>query len=101
MEPAFPDRAPSVLLVDDDQRADLHAVVEVDDVVIGEPDAARRYGLPDRPRLRRSVDAVKRVTDIDGARTERIVGATGHIGRQVRNALAHLDRRRPAGPLGL
>src|SRR3569623_2165611 len=89
------------LLVDDHQRAYLLAVVEIDDVLIGEADAARRHGLADRPRLRRSVQPVQRRADIERAGAERIVRAAGHVGRQVGRALAHFRRRRPAGPLGL
>ena len=42
----------------DDLGSDLHPIVEVDDVVVGQPDAARRNRLPDRPRLVGAMDAV-------------------------------------------
>src|SRR5688500_5875594 len=45
--------------------------------------------------------AIEGRTDIERAGAERVVRPTFHIGRQVRNALAHLRRRGPAWPLGL
>ena len=52
--------AKHVLLLHDHLGADPHPVVEIDHVVVGHPEAARRHGLADRLRLVRAVDAVKR-----------------------------------------
>ena len=40
----------------DDPRADLRAPIQIDDVVVGHADAARRHRLPDRVGLVRAVD---------------------------------------------
>src|ERR1700744_885229 len=79
-------------------RADMNAIVEIAYVLIGHAEAAGRNCLSDRFRLVGTVDAVQRRAEIDGARTERIVDAAGHVARQVRPSPAHLLRWRPARP---
>src|SRR5690606_13176488 len=61
----------------------------------------RRDRLPDGPGLRGAVDSIERRADVERARTERAVGAAGHVGRQIGDALAHGRRRGPARPLRL
>ena len=82
-------------LLDDDARADLDAVVKIDDVVIGHPDASRRDRLTDRIRLVRAMDAVERAAEIHGARAERILGAAVEEPRQIGAPAQHLGRRLP------
>ena len=82
----------------DDLRADLHAAVEVDHVVVEQAEAARRHRLSDRLRLVRAVDAVERGAEIHRARTERIFRAALHEARQVGTAPEHLRGRRPVRP---
>src|SRR5687767_15845623 len=53
------------LLVNDHQRADPDAFVEVGNIFVGETNAARGNGLADSPRLRGAVDAVERRADIE------------------------------------
>lgn len=61
------------LALHDHTRADLDAVVEIDDIVIGQANAAGRVPGADRVRLVRTVDAVHGSAEIERARTERIV----------------------------
>src|SRR5690606_4725067 len=82
----------------DDTRTDLHTAVEVFDVLVQQPDTARRNGLADGRRLVGAVDAVERLAEIERARAERVAGAAGHHARQVRLALDHLGRREPIRP---
>src|SRR5690606_19445514 len=81
------------------------AAVEVDDVLVDEPHAARRHRLADRPPFRRAVDAVAGVAavlvDIERAGAERVGQATGLAVlpfHQFGLALDHLGRRRPCRP---
>src|SRR5450759_4849988 len=78
--------------------ADLHALIEILDIVVDEPHAARRYELSDRRRLIGAVDTVERPAEIEGARTERIARPSRHEARQIRLALDHLLRRSPIRP---
>src|SRR5690606_31391033 len=85
--------------------AERHAVVEVDDVLVEEPDAAARYGAPDAARVRRAVQAIERLllalVKIERACPERIVEAAFHavgIGRRGRVAGDHFRRRKPFRP---
>src|SRR5688572_11352698 len=57
--------------------------------------------MADRPGLRRAVQAIERGADVEGAGAQRVLRAALHVGREVRNALAHLGRRSPIGPFGL
>ena len=47
-----------LLLLNDDGRADANPAVEVDHIVVGQAEAARRHRLADRLRLIRAVNAV-------------------------------------------
>src|SRR5690242_14817080 len=79
-------------------RADAHAIVEIFDVVVGEPDAARRHKAADRRRLVGAVDAIDGITEIERASAERIGFAAGHEAWQVRLALDHFLWREPVRP---
>src|SRR5947209_8095832 len=65
------------VLLDDDLRPDLHAVVEVDRIDVAQADAAGGDAAADTLRLVSTVDAVHRVfvsgVEIERARAERIV----------------------------
>src|SRR5437764_1378957 len=54
------------------------AFVEVHHVGILQPDAAARYMLADRVWIVRAVNAVSRVAEIKGARSQRIAGPTAN-----------------------
>src|SRR5947209_7671393 len=97
-------------LLDDDLRADLDAVVEIDRVNVAQTDATRRDSLADLLRLVRAVNAVHRVPvagiEVEGARAERIVGSAGQAAgarrrHQMRPALQHIRRRHPVRPFRL
>src|SRR4051794_26471280 len=60
-------------------RADLHAPIKVDHVLVAHADAPRGDGRADGPGLVRSVDAIERRAEIHGARAERIFRAAGHV----------------------
>ena len=89
------------VLPHDDARADRHAVVEVDHVVVDQAEAAGRDRVADRLRRVGAVDAVDRLAEIHGAGAERIAGSAGHEARQIGLALDHLRRRMPVRPFGL
>src|SRR5262245_44219592 len=78
--------------------SDRHALVEIDDVGIDQPEAARRHRRPDRLRRIGPVQPVDRGAEIEGARAHRIAGTTGHEARQIGLALDHLGRRGPIRP---
>ena len=82
-------------------RAHLDAGVQVRDVLVGEPDAARGYEGPDGGRLIGAVNAINGVTEIKRARAERVAIAAGHEARKIRLALDHLLRWIPIGPFRL
>src|SRR5262245_11389799 len=46
---------------DHDNRARLHPTVEIDHILIGQPNATRRNRMSDPPGLVRAVDAIERV----------------------------------------
>src|SRR5216684_2205810 len=71
------------LVFDDNRRSNEDAVVEISHVVVGHAEAARRYRLADRLRLVRTVNAIKRRSEIHGAGAERVVDAAGHVPRQI------------------
>src|SRR5438067_640843 len=83
----------------DDARADLHPPIQVDYVLVGKAEAARRDRLADRLRLVGAVDAEEGVAEIHGTRAEGILRSTLHVARQVGPAAEHLRRRRPGRPL--
>ncbi|MPM10720.1 hypothetical protein SDC9_57054 [bioreactor metagenome] len=90
-------------------RADLHPgaqlglVEHVDDILVEQPDAARRGGLADRGRIHRAVDPVIGVlaapVEIERPRAERVVEPAGQAPRQrpvkVGVVAHHVLRRRP------
>src|SRR5262245_8826913 len=88
-------------LTHDDPGADRHPVVEVDHVVVHQPETARRHGVPDRLRLVGAVDAVDRAAEIQRARAQRIAGTASHEAGEVGLARDHLGRWGPVGPLRL
>src|SRR5437016_2083632 len=61
-----------------DLRPDLDAPVEIDHVLVAHPNASRRHGAADCPRLVRSVNTIERVAEIHCARAQRIVRAARH-----------------------
>jgi hypothetical protein len=61
----------------DDLRADLHAVVEVDHVFIGQANAAARDLPANSARRIGAVNTILRSADVHRARTERIARAAG------------------------
>src|SRR5215208_1690943 len=62
----------------DDLGADADATVEVDHVVIGQPEAARGYRGADRLRLVGAVDAEERGAEIHGTGAERVLRPALH-----------------------
>src|SRR5271165_123163 len=85
-------------LSDDHLRADGNAIEEIDDVVVDEPEAARRDGVADRLGLVGAMNAIDGLPEIEGARPHRVAWATGHEARQIGLTLDHLRRRAPVGP---
>ena len=81
--------------------ADFDAIVEIDDVVIGHANAARRGRCADGMRLVGTVDAVLGVAEIQRARAEWIGGATVHMTWQIGPALEHFRRWGPIRPFAL
>jgi hypothetical protein len=76
----------------------MDAVVEVDDVVIGQADAARRCRGADGLGLVRAVDSVERISEIHGARPERVGKSTCHVSWQLGFAPEHVIGRGPIRP---
>src|SRR5580700_5759601 len=90
----------------DDLRADMHAIVEVDHVLIDESDAARGDAGADALGLIGAVDAIERIAgalvEIHRSRTERVVEPARHaLGEFFELGLArdHLRWWRPGRPL--
>src|SRR5229473_8065600 len=83
---------------DHNRCADSHAVIEVDHVLVGHAKATRRYRLADGLGLVRSVNAVKRRSEINGTRAQRVFDTTHHMPRQVGAPAQHLGGRRPIRP---
>src|SRR3954447_20492566 len=75
--------------------------MQVRDVLVGEPDAARGDEGPDGGRLIGAVNAIDGITEIKRARAERVAVAAGHEARKVGLAFDHLLRRIPVGPFRL
>src|SRR5690606_31384323 len=88
-------------MIDVDEGADLHALIEVDDVLIGHAEAARRDSFADRLRFVRTVDAIQCRAEIDRPRAERVVRSALHIAWQIRLTLQHLLGRPPIRPFAL
>jgi hypothetical protein len=85
----------------DDRRAYFGASVQIGDVVIGHANAPGRNRLPDRIRLVRAVNTIKRARKIHSASAQRIIYAAFHVSGQIRATLQHLRGRRPIRPLTL
>src|SRR5205807_208259 len=81
-----------------DRGSDPHAIVEVDDILVGHPETTRRNRLADGLRLVGAVDAVHAGAEIDRAGPERIVDAAAHVARQIGTAAQHLAGWRPVRP---
>src|SRR3954470_19750851 len=81
--------------------ADPNSIVEVDHVLVHHADAARGDRLADGVGFVGAVDAIKRGTEVHGARAERVGGSTRHEARQVGTALQHLRGRTPIRTLAL
>ena len=97
----FPGRILARSALDDNPRADSHAVIKVDHIIVRHSDTARRHGLADRVRLVRAMNAEHCAADVNGPRPERIANAALHMARQVGTAADHLRGRRPARPFAL
>src|SRR5262249_29677744 len=87
---------------DDDDRAGLHPIHEIDDVLVGHADAARRDGMADIFRLVGAVDAVQGVlvalVKVDRPRAQRIGRASGNalwVGAEPGLDLRRRDPIRP------
>jgi transposase InsO family protein len=76
------------LLLHDHSGPDPDAIVEVDDIIVGQPETARRRRGADGPRFIRAMDAVQPRAQIHGARAEWVVETTAHVtrGRSGRRA---------------
>src|SRR5262245_31957203 len=85
-------------LQDQGPGADLHGLVEGNDISITHADAARRHVRTNGPGLVRSMDAVERRAEIECARTQGIVRTARHEVRQVWLAPEHFIGRRPVRP---
>src|SRR5664279_717931 len=87
-----------------DGRPDFDSVIEIDDIVVQETDAAGRYRPSNRIGLIGAVDAKHRIAltivEIHGASTERIGEAAFHHFWQFRPAQPHRGRWGPCGPFG-
>src|ERR1700730_2139094 len=89
------------LLPHDDLGADGHALVEVGDIGIDQPEAAGRNLGADRLRPVGAVDTGDGGPEIHRPRPERVTRAAGHEARQIWLALDHLRRRCPVRPFRL
>src|SRR5207244_11469778 len=68
------------------------------DVLVDEANAARGHELANGRRLVGAVNAVDRLSEIEGAGTQRITRSAGHEPRQIGLALDHFGRRIPIRP---
>src|SRR5579884_1533651 len=93
-------RSNLIPLVHNDARVELHAAVEVDNVVIDQTDAAERHVGADGPRRIGAVDARLAVVERDETRAERIPGPAGQNARSDELAAGHLRRHLPSWPFG-
>src|SRR5690606_6746340 len=104
MPPASVGAGEACRLLNDDLGADADPLVEVDHILIEQPDAAARDGTADTPWLGGAVDAVQRRTEIERPGAKRIVGAARHarrVGGEFRLAGDHFRRRCPGRPFRL
>src|SRR5262249_30369553 len=82
-------------------RADLHALVELRNVVGVEADAAAARGAPGASRVVRPVDQVARPAQVQWVLAERLVGAGLDRARQLRIVAARRLARHPGRLLAL
>src|SRR6266404_8828001 len=96
-----PPRLQFRLLPCDNLGADRNALIEVGDVGIDQPEAARRYRGADGVRPVGAVDAIDGGAEIHRARAERVAGSAGHEARQIRLPRDHLRWWSPIRPFRL
>src|ERR1700721_2284956 len=81
---------------DDDGRALLHPIKEIDDILVGHADAAGRYGLTDIFRLVGAVDAIQGVlvalVEVERPRAQRISRTSWNACRVWAEPGLHLRR---------
>src|SRR6185312_14861961 len=100
--------APFSSLPHEDAGPRRHALVEIDDVLEQQPDAAARHRPTDRSGIHVAVQAIERVLavleDVERPRSERVVEAGRHAVRILGEfglPLDHLPWRRPLRPFAL
>src|SRR5580704_11313938 len=98
--------APSTLAwcEDDDGRALLHPIKEIDDILVGHADAAGRYGLADIFRLVGAVDPIQGVlvalVEVERPRAQRIGRPSWNAWRIRAETRLNVWRRNPVRPFG-
>src|ERR1700759_1297384 len=71
------------LVLDDHRGSDGDPVIEIDHVLVGHAEAARRDRLSDRLRLVGTMDAVKRRAEIERPRPKRVLDPAFHVLGQI------------------
>src|ERR1700746_502630 len=88
-----------------DKRAHLHVAVKINDVLVGQPYAARRNGMSDPSGLIGPVDAIERVlaarVEVERTRTHWIAGTAFDIVRKRAEPPLLILGRRPSWPFFL
>src|SRR5262245_40162528 len=88
-----------------DNRAHLHPTVEIDHVLVGQPDAARRNRMSDPSRLVRAVDAIERVfaigVEVESAGAHGIACTAFDVVRKRAEPALLTPGRRPSRPFFL
>src|SRR5262245_22485700 len=87
------------LLLHDHLGADRHAVIEIDDLVVDQTEAAGRHRVSDCIRRIGAMDAIDCVAEIERAGTEWIARTACHLAPQIGLPFKHFRRRRPVRPL--
>jgi hypothetical protein len=87
-----------ILVAEDHTRAERDAVVEIDGVIVRQPDAAEIEGASDRLRRVGSVNAHAAIVEDDDARAERIAWFAFHHAGGRELAFDHVGRRLPLRP---
>ena len=82
----------------DNFRADFHPLIEVSDILVGQPDTTGRNPLPNRLGLIRAVNSIFGLTQIHRPSAERIARPARHKPRQVGLTRKHVYRRTPIRP---
>src|SRR5467141_3314219 len=87
------------------ERAHLHPAVEIDHILIGQPDAARRNRMSNPSGLVRAVDAIQRIVaacvEVERTRTHWIACTAFDIVRKRAESPLLALGRRPSGPFFL